>query len=93
MALRYTVPLNPVPALAVSLSAILAIGNLYSHRGTPKPETVKDDVKSAITLLDRIGTGKATWGESTPLAADTTTLDVRISSQPRTFDRTTMRGF
>ncbi len=93
VALRYTVPLDPVPPLATSLSAILAIGNLYSHRGMPKPDAVKDDVKAAIALLDRIGTGKATWGESTPPPPDTTTLDVRISSRTRTFDRTTMRGF
>ena len=90
---RYAVPMVPAPALATSLSATLAISNLYSHRGMDKPETVKDDVKAAIALLDRIGDGKATWGETTEPTADSATLDVRITSQTRVFNRNNMQGF
>ncbi|OIO70887.1 MAG: hypothetical protein COS35_06505 [Zetaproteobacteria bacterium CG02_land_8_20_14_3_00_50_9] len=93
ISMRYSVPMNPVPALATSISATLAIGNLYSHRGMDKPDTVKDDVKAAIALLDRIGEGRATWGEATEPAADTAQLDVRISSQTRVFNRNNMSGF
>ena len=90
---RYSVPLNPVPALATSLSAILAIGALYSRRGMEKPESVKDDVASVVRLLDRIGDGRASWGEATEPAPDTSTLDVRITSQPRVFSRDSTRGY
>jgi len=93
VAKRYAVPMNPVPALATSISATLAIGFLYSHRGMDKPQSVTDDVKAAIALLDRIGDGKATWGEANEPAADQATLDVRIVSQTRVFDRTSMKGF
>lgn len=90
---RYAVPMNPVPALATSLSATLAVSNLYSHRGMDKPETVKDDAAAAIKLLDRIGEGKATWGEATEPEADTASLDVRMTSKTRVFDRDSMKGF
>lgn len=90
---RYTVPMSPVPALARTISAQLAIGYLYSRRGMDKPEAVKDDVKAASQLLDRIGDGRATWGEATEPAADTATLDVRIASQTRVFNRDNMKGF
>jgi len=90
---RYAVPLTPTPALATSLSAVLAIGNLYARRGMDRPETVKDDVKAATGLLNRIGEGKATWGDATEPEADTATLDVRMTSQTRVFDRAGMQGF
>jgi len=90
---RYAVPMNPVPKLAASLSATLAVGMLYSHRGMDKPQTVTDDVSAAIKLLDRIGDGKAGWGEAIAPVADKTTLDVRMHSQARTFNRTSMKDF
>lgn len=90
---RYAVPMNPIPALATQLSITLAISNLYSHRGMDKPDTVKDDAAAAIKLLDRIGDGRATWGEATEPAADTATLDVRMTSQTRVFNRNNMRGY
>lgn len=90
---RYAVPLNPVPALARSHSAILAISFLYSRNGQDKPQSVIDDVKAVHKLLDRIGEGKATWGEATEPVADASTLDVRMSSQTRVMNRTSLRGF
>jgi len=90
---RYAVPMNPVPVLAKSLSATLAIGNLYSHRGMDKPQTVTEDVAAAISLLNRIGDGKAGWGEASLPEPDATTLDVRMTSQTRIFNRTGMKGF
>lgn len=90
---RYAVPLQPVPALATSLSAKLAVGYLYSRRGMDRPDTVKDDVKAALALLDRIGNGSATWGEASAPTADSSTLDVRMTSQPRIFDRQSTKGF
>lgn len=90
---RYTVPMNPVPALATSLSAMLAIGILYSRRGMNKPDSVKEDVAAAIKLLDRIGEGKAAWGDATEPVADNNTVDVRMTSQTRVFSRTSMRGY
>jgi len=90
---RYTVPMNPVPGLATSLSATLAVGFLYSRRGMNKPDSVKEDVAAAIKLLDRIGEGKATWGDASEPVADNNTVDVRITSQTRVFSRNSMKGF
>lgn len=90
---RYAVPLNPVPALAKAHAAILAISLLYSRNGQDKPQSVIDDVKAVHKLLDRIGEGKATWGEATEPVADTATLDVRMTSKPRVMNRDTLRGF
>ena len=90
---RYAVPMNPVPTLATSLSAKLAVGFLYGHRGTDRPDTVKEDVAATIKLLDRIGEGKAGWGEAILPEPDTTTLDVRMTSQTRTFNRTGLKDF
>jgi len=90
---RYAVPLDPVPALAVQLATTLAIGFLYARRPGDMPTSIKEGVSSAKSLLDSIGAGRAMFGESTPPTPDASNLDVRISSQPRIFNRTGMKGF
>ena len=88
---RYAVPLSPVPALAVRFSAMLAAANLYIHRGVDVPDSLAAAVADARSLMNRIGDGKASWGESVQPAADRTALDVRSGSQPRVFDRVKMK--
>lgn len=90
---RYAVPLNPVPRLATSISAALAVAGLYTRRGVDKPQSVIDAERAARDLLNRIAAGTASWGESVAPAPDETNLDVRTSSQPRTFGRDRMMGF
>jgi len=90
---RYAVPMHPVPALAKSLAASLAVGLLYARKSGDLPLSVKESMQSAKKLLDRMGEGKADWGESIQPVTDTVHMDVRMQSQARVFDRTKMRGF
>jgi len=90
---RYQVPLSPVPELAPQLSAQIAVYNLYGHRGITPPEGVTTVYKDALSLLSKISDGKATFGETTPPAADREHLDVRTSSNNRIFNRKSMRDF
>lgn len=58
---RYTVPLDPVPAVIKKLSADIAIWNLYSRR--EKVEEAREKrYDAAIKLLRAISDGKATLG-------------------------------
>jgi len=93
IATRYAIPMNPVPALATPLAASLAVGLLYARKSGDLPLSVKESMQSAKKLLDRIGEGKADWGEPIQPLTDTVHMDVRMQSQTRVFDRTKMRGF
>jgi len=93
VSMRYAVPLDPAPALAVQMSTTLAVAGLYTHRGITLPESLQIEVDRAIALLNRIGDGKAGWGEAVQPQGDRTALDVRHTSQPRTFDRASLKGF
>jgi len=90
---RFAVPLSPIPALAISLAATLVVGLLHARRSGELATSLKDSVQAAKKLLDRIGEGKADWGESVQPISDTAHMDVRIQSQVRVFNRQTMRGF
>ncbi|MCH8029077.1 MAG: DUF1320 domain-containing protein [Candidatus Dadabacteria bacterium] len=60
---RYTVPLNPVPAIIKKLSVDLAIWELYTRRPESEtPEDVKTLHADALKLLKDVQAGRAQIG-------------------------------
>ncbi|MFH1028488.1 MAG: DUF1320 domain-containing protein [Pseudomonadota bacterium] len=65
LATRYTVPLDPIPALISKFSADIAIYNLYSRVAETIPDTRSDRYKNAIRTLEKISEGKIRLGGET----------------------------
>lgn len=64
---RYTLPLDPVPGLLTTLAAVITLRRLYGRRPRLKvPESLADDYKNAIKLLESIQKGLVTLGAGTP---------------------------
>jgi len=59
IALKYTVPLTPVPTIVVRLAADIARYFLYEDRVT---EAVKARYDAVIRLLEQVGAGRASLG-------------------------------
>lgn len=63
---RYTLPLDPVPGLIRTLSATITLRRLYGRR--PRlavPDSLSDDYKNALKLLENIQKGLVTLGAPT----------------------------
>lgn len=94
VALRYTVPLSPVPGLIRTMSINIAIKNLHDRRGIER-DTVKENYKHAINQLQKIAEGKMTLGD-TPGPAETESGIPASSTTPddgRTFTKDTLKNF
>lgn len=98
----YAPPLSPVqfPTLTVWARAI-ARYHLHRQRDRTSEETgrIERDYRESLRALDMVATGKLRLGAGDPLAVapadpnDTSAGGaVRISSQPRRFDRKTLEG-
>lgn len=94
VALRYTVPLSPVPALIKTLSINIAIKNLHDRRGIDR-ETVRLNYKHAVALLQKIAESKMNLGD-TPGPAESETGSPASSTTPadgRTFSKDTLNNY
>jgi len=90
---RYAVPLDPIPDLATSICADLAIYGLYCLRPSfDIPESVKDRRTTALALLCRIQDGKMKLYEDAPAPPGARSA-VSISGPVRLFNRDGMGGF
>jgi len=87
---RYTVPLDPVPALINKFSADIAIYNLYSRVAETIPDTRSDRYKNAIRTLEKISEGKIRLGGETEPPAKTQPT-ASFSAPERLFTREKLR--
>lgn len=63
---RYTIPLNPVPALILGACRDITIYNLYSRKMEELPETRQKRYDNAVKLLTKLATGVISLGVATP---------------------------
>lgn len=63
---RYPVPFTTVPGRLKTISADIALYNLFSRRGDVVPEIRTERYKSAIRFLQDVGKGTATLGALDP---------------------------
>jgi phage gp36-like protein len=91
---RYTLPLDPVPALIKKLSIDIAVFNIYSRKlELEMPDAMSDRYKNAIKVLEAIQSGKislGTTGGSTPEPGEYKT---NKTSTDRMFPKTVLDGF
>lgn len=90
VATRYTVPMNPVPAILKRICADIARYRLYDEN--PLDE-VESRYKQAITTLRDIANGRASLKD--PSAPTTTSSQVEVlkTDCDRVFTQDSMRGF
>jgi phage gp36-like protein len=95
VAVRYAVPLDPVPALIGKLSARIALYNLFSRRSNrlgEVNETVKDNYDRAVKVLESISKGSVTLGVASSPAASSGEGS-RTETPTRKFTSESMEGF
>ena len=89
---RYTTPLSPVPPVVQQLALRLAAYQLRSRlEAYERDHPRRIDYEDALTLLRDISEGKSNLGVVPELAVQRSQV-ADISSNPRLFSRTTLRG-
>lgn len=91
---RYSLPLDPVPGLLVTLSADIALYRLYARR--PRldvPESLADRYKNALKLLGEIQKGTITIGATGTSDAPAPTSGPSFSAPERVFSRDRLKDF
>jgi len=91
---RYTVPLNPAPAILRKLAVDIAVYNLFARRDKA-PEGRTERYKAAVRFLEQVALGKISLGAADPDGNPPASDAPQMSSENprRLFDRNTMRGF
>ena len=92
-AVRYTVPVSPVPALLRKLSVDIAVYALYSRAVQSVPEVRGERYRSAIRQLEGISKGTLTLGVEEADASEATGAETNKASDTSVFTRKGMEGF
>lgn len=87
---RYTVPMNPVPAILKRICADIARYRLYDENPL---EEVESRYKQAITTLRDIANGRASLKDPTAPTTTSSQVDVLTTDCDRVFTRESLRGF
>ena len=94
---RYNLPLSPVPGLLTTLAAVITLRRLYSRRpAVPVPESLADDYKNALKVLENIQKGTISMGTRTPESTVTNPSPGGgglVSTSERVFSRDAMKSF
>jgi len=97
---RYVLPLNPVPGILLDLAVDVAVYNLYKRKKKIKmPESISEDYKNTLKILDLIQNGKVDIG-SAKITAPPTSDSVSntagggsVAGGNRLFSRDSLKGF
>lgn len=90
LAVRYQVPLSPVPDRVRALSVAMAIYYLFSRRSLDDP-TRRQNYEDAVAFLKSVGVGKAEIVGAAGVEALSVSQEVtEINSSTRIFSRETM---
>jgi phage gp36-like protein len=92
-AVRYAVPLSPVPSLVAKLSVEIAIYYLHARRGAP--EKIEKRYDKAVSRLKDISRGLLTLGvDPAPAASvEASGAATNKTDSDRVFTRERMRGY
>lgn len=95
LAVRYSVPLAPVPAVIIKMSKDIAVYNLFSRIGIDENDGTKNYLnryRAAIDYFKLIASGKVDLGTSGIGTGMPGNTGFRMRSSPRRFSRSSMRG-
>jgi phage gp36-like protein len=92
LAVRYNVPVDPVPAMLKSLSVDIAVFKLAARRNR-ESDSVRRRYEDAIKFLKDVAAGKAVIGGIDPPAGGGSRDYARITAEPRIFTRPKLKGF
>ncbi len=92
-AIRYSVPVSPVPVLLRKLSVDIALYALYSRAVQSVPEVRAERYRSAIRQLEGISKGTLTLGVEQAQAADSSGAETNKTTDASLFRREKMEGF
>ncbi len=92
-AVRYSVPVTPVPELLKKLSVDIAVYALYSRTVQSVPEVRAERYRSAIRQLEGISKGTLTLGVEQAQTADSSGAETNKTSDTSVFNRSGMEGF
>lgn len=87
---RYTLPLNNVPKMLVSVACDIARYRLYDDRVTEQVQKRYDD---AVKLLRMIGEGKISIGPNSAQDPTPSTAGAQSHGDDRVFDRSTLSDY
>lgn len=89
---RYSVPLNPVPAIIKKQSVDIAIYNICSRRQRVSDE-VRQRYEDVIKFLEKVPAGKVGIAGAASAPASSSNDAVTITSNTKIFSRDKMEGF
>jgi phage gp36-like protein len=93
-AVKYSVPLSPVPAVIKGLSVDIAIKNLYARKVEEMPAARKDAYDNAISFLKDVSRGLVSLGvDPEPEASSQGSPETNKTASDRIFTRESLRGF
>ena len=92
-AVRYSVPVSPVPAMLRKLSVDIAVYTLYSRAVQSVPEVRAERYRSAVRQLEGISKGMLTLGVEDTEASEQTGAETNKSTDSSVFKRSGMEGF
>jgi len=90
--MRYSVPMNPVPALIRCLAADIAIYNLYARRHESIPDTRRARYEDALSVLEKIVRGQAILDVPPPPSPAANAASSSFVAPGRVFTRETLDG-
>ena len=91
---RYTLPLDPIPALITKLSIDLAVFNLYSRKlELVMPEAMSDRYKNAVKVLEHIQSGKISLGTEAGNTPEPGEYKTNKTASDRMFPKTELEKY
>jgi len=88
---RFSLPLNPVPAIVPNLAKNIAIYNLYGLSLEGPSEHWESRYKNSVALLTKIAAGSISLGNEDP--EEGSDDEVQLSGPDRIFSRASMKGY
>lgn len=92
LAVRYSVPVSPVPDILVDLAVDIAIYKICSRRGQ-SPEEIRKKFEDAVKYLEKVAAGKIVLSGASAAPTGAGSDAVAITGSTRIFSRDTMKGF
>ena len=92
-AVRYSVPVSPVPAMLRKLSVDIAVYSLYSRTVQSAPEVRAERYRAAVRQLEGISKGTLTLGVEQAQSAESSGAETNKTSDESVFTRKGMEGF
>lgn len=91
LAVRYTTPLSPVPAIIKKFAVDIAVYNLFARRDVV-PEMREKRYDNAIKFLSNVSKGVVLLGDDAPAETGTGNT-IEFKNQDRVFSRDNLKGF